>query len=320
METEKIKKMETGNKKSVELNKESSKACKRLFPAWAKPPTQGELQRIIIESWQNNSNDKQVKAAGEWWLWIRNIFIENTITKEEKNNVMRSAVLASGGQRNIHLVSSRSPELLHAQVEGLGDQSLPRSRKALEKLGQIIKESDTFLPTKLTLLFADLAVDNFDEISKKCNTNNIIDENIKLLSEIAKSLGLNSCSILKMSQLKHPKGVLGSLINTDGSPRINITLDERAKRIIEITSKESVESQKRMFGWSEAISREHNINLGITMGLVGQSIKLSDSNSILIHNESFISRGMLNNIFNPKDDPLSVVCLKDLLESKAVKV
>lgn len=55
------------------------------------------------------------------------------------------------------------------------------------------------------------------------------------------------------------------------------------------------------------------------MGLVGQAVQLLRPPPILIHNEAFISRGKLNNLFTDPKEPLPVVCLKDLLETKREK-
>lgn len=154
---------------SVETNKTASALCKRLFPTWACPPTQGELQRIIIDSLQFSSSELAIKNAGEWWLWIRDLFIENAISKTEKNLIMRMAAESAAFNRPIHFVTTRSPELLHAQVEGQGDKTLPRSRKAILTLAEIVLQSKRFLPTQSTIIFADLAIDNLERITERCD-------------------------------------------------------------------------------------------------------------------------------------------------------
>jgi len=58
------------------------------------------------------------------------------------------------------------------------------------------------------------------------------------------------------------------------------------------------------------------MNLARTMALVGQAVKVMNPPAILIHNEAFISRGALNNLLNPRDNPLPVICLSSLLEKK----
>jgi hypothetical protein len=55
------------------------------------------------------------------------------------------------------------------------------------------------------------------------------------------------------------------------------------------------------------------------MGLVGSAVQLLNPPPILIHNESFISRGSLNNLFTDPKKPLPVICLRDLLEIKRLK-
>ena len=304
---------------SVERNKAASKTCKRLFPQWSKPPTQGELQRIITRAWDKCASDKNILATGNWWLWIRNLFIENTFSKREKEITMDTAIDASLGKQNIHFVTSRSPELLHAQIDGLGDQSLPRSKRALQRLFEIVSKSQTFLPTQATILFADLVIDNLSEIQKMCDIEKTICENLQKLDQTAREIGFENLNIIRLSELEHPLGKLSSLISMDGTPIIQVDLDSRAKNFIAISTRESVESQQTSFRWTQEQAISHNINLGITMGLVGQSVKSLEPKPIIIHNESFISRGQLNNIFNSPDDPVPVISLRDLLESKKGK-
>lgn len=122
-----------------------------------------------------------------------------------------------------------------------------------------------------------------------------------------------------MSQLPFLSGSLSEVLNQDGSPKFEIILDEKAKRLITIASNESFDSHQRMFGWNKEQSLVHNTNLAITMGIVGQGVQLLKPPAILIHNESFIARGALNNLFTEKDKPIPVICLRDLLERKRRK-
>lgn len=311
--------METSIKSigSVERNKAASEICKRLFPLWSKPHTQGELQRIIIEAKNFEASDKEIERAGNWWLWVRNLAIENTFEKQMKFSLMKIAVKAAVGIEAVNIVSCRSPELLHAQVSGQGDLSLPRSRKAIAKLEQIISCSSKFLPTTMTIVFADLAIDNLEEIEKHCDIDLTINKNIEILSNICQEIGIPGCKIIKMSQLQSTVGnTLADKLCRSGLPKNNIDLDCRAKTLIEIVTKESFISHQKMFGWTQKQSLEHNQNLGITMGFVGRAIFNSIPSAILIHNEAFISRGALNNLFNDPKNPLPVICLKDLLELK----
>jgi hypothetical protein len=303
----------------VERNKAASNLCSRLFPAWCKPPTQGELQNLIIKSWKLDLNDNnRITQIGNWWLWFRGLVIQNTFTKQAKNKVLDIAVSTALGSDPIHFVTARSPELLHAQVKG-GDKSLPRSRASIEKLKKIIDSSSSFLPTTATVVFADLAIDNLPEIEKVCDVNHTIEKNIELLTMICRNAGLENINILRMSSLTGPRGKLGDLIKKDGTPMVQLELDDRAKTAIGIATKESSESQERMFNWGLEQVRMHNKNLGITMGLVGEAVKRFSPSTLLIHNEAFIARGQLNNIFNPVNDMLPVICLSDLLESKIHK-
>lgn len=304
---------------SVERNKAASSVCKRLFPQWAKPPTQGELQRIINEAVQFEASEEEILQAGFWWLWARELAIENTFSKQMQISMMRSAVKAAVGISHINFVSCRSPELLHAQVSTQGDLSLPRSRKALEKLGQIVACSRNFLPTVLTIIFADLAIDNIEEIEKNCNIEQTIAENIDLVAQICQEMGLTRFQIVKMSLLHTPNGnVLGNCLSRTGIPKTVVVLDERAETLIKTAARESFASHQAMFGWTQEESLQHNHNLGITMGLVGQAIQQLPS-AVLIHNEAFIARGALNNLLTDPKDPLPVICLKDLLERKPKK-
>lgn len=303
----------------VERNRAASVICSQLFPAWCKPPTQGELQNLIIKAWKANLSDNdQIARIGNWWLWLRGNIIQNTFTKQAKNGVFDIAVSAASGTNPIHFVTARSPELLHSQVKG-GDEHLPRSRMALDKLKKIVESSSTFLPSRATIIFADLAIDNLAKIEKVCNVDQTIEKNINLLALICRGMGLENIDILRMSKVTGPRGKLGDLIKRDGTPRVQIELDSRAKNAIGIATKESSESQARMFDWGLEQVVSHNKNLGITMGLVGEAIKKLSPPAILIHNEAFIARGQLNNIFNPANDVLPVICLSDLLESKIHK-
>ena len=304
------------NRKSIEQTKAASALCKRLFPTWAKPPTQGELQKIIILSWSINGNEQEIFKAGCWWLWIRNLFIKNTITKEEKEIIKIIAVVSACKKEPINFVTARSPEFLHAQVPGNGNENLPRSLKAFKKLADIINASSEFVPTKATVIFADLAIDNLSEIEKKCAIETTINKNLSKLFDIAQQLDFQKVEIKRMSQLTSPFGTLSEAINVDGTPKQTFQFSEIALKHISTAQKESLQSHKKMFGWSEKQSFSHTKNLAVTMGLVGSSIKNTIPQAILIHNESFISRGFLNNLFNSPDDPLPVICLRDLLETK----
>lgn len=319
MERGKNKEMVNIIEGDVKRNRAASELCFQLFPAWCKPPTQGELQNLVIKSWRAGLTDNdRIRLVGNWWLWLRGLIIQNTFTKQAKNKVLDIAVSAGLGANPIHFVTARSPELLHTQVGG-GDKNLPRSRAAIEKLKKIVDSSSTFLPSIATVIFADLAIDNLSEIEKVCDVNQIIEKNLELLTIICGDVGLNNVSIFKMSNLTGSRGKLGNLVKRDGTPMVQIELDDRAKTAIGIATKESGESQQRMFDWSLEEIKKHNINLGITMGLVGEAVKEFSPSTILIHNEAFIARGQLNNIFNPANDSLPVICLSDLLESKIHK-
>lgn len=301
---------------SVERNKAASSVCKRIFPSWAKPPTQGELQRIICEAGQFDASEREIFQAGCWWLWARELAIKNTFSKQMQITMMRMAVKAAVGVAPINFVSCRSPELLHAQVSAQGDPSLPRSQKAISKLKEIVAVSQKFLPTSLTLIFADLAIDNLAEIEKRCDIERTIRENLERLAKIVQEERIKDFILLRMSKLEMPDGrTLSEVISLDGSPKIAITLNQKAEQLIKIATRESFQSHQRMFGWTEEQSFTHNRKLGITMGFVGQATKQLPS-AILIHNEAFIARGALNNLFTDPTDPLPVICLRDLLEAK----
>lgn len=303
-------------KSQVETNKAASALCLRLFPEWAKPPTMGELQWIIIDCLKNKANDEKILAAGNWWLWMRNLIIENTLTKQEKRLIMNRAVQAATKNNSIHFVTTRSPELLHAQIPNLGDPSLPRSKKAILKIAEISQLSERFLPSWVTIIFADLAITNLERIRQLCNLEETIQENLNKIREICEEISFSNVKLIRMSQLFHPEGQLKAILNEDGTPKIPVNINEKANRLIEIAGRESLTSHQSRFGWSKDEFFLHNRNLAITMGLVGQAIQLLQPPPILIHNESFISRGALNNLFTPPDNPLPVICLRDLLEEK----
>lgn len=301
----------------VRESKEAGLLCRELFPEWFKPPFLGELQRLVVEANTGGASTEQIRLAGHWWLWIRELFIENTITKPEKRRLMDIAIGASMGMCPVHFVTARSPELLHAQVEGQGDKSLPRSQKAVTRFSQICAESSQWLPTKATIIFADLAIDNLVNIVEACNPLEIITENINQLRMILSKLDFGQCALIRMSELTlGDNRQLGQIVEMNGTPKVVIELDDRAKKMVGIVLRESIESHQRMFGWTEDQSRKHNTNLAITMGLVGQAVNNMNPSGIIIHNESFIARGQLNNLFTPPDNPVPVICLKDLLETK----
>lgn len=301
---------------SVERNRAASRLCQKLFPEFAKPPTQGELQRIISEAWIFGASEREIFQAGRWWLWARNLAIENTFSKQVQILTMRAAIKSAIGICPVNFVSCRSPELLHAQASVQGDPVLPRSRKAIAKLKELITTSQRFLPTSLFIVFADLAIDNLTEIEKKCDVEETIKENLKRLTEIIRQEGIDP-NLLRMSTLKLPdRRNLGEVIQLDGTPKVAITLDRRAEELIKTATRESFQSHQRMFGWTEEQSLAHNRNLGITIGFVGKAIQSSIPSAVLIHNEAFISRGALNNLFTDPQNPLIVICLRDLLESK----
>jgi hypothetical protein len=265
MDKDKNKEMKTNISGDVERNKAASRLCKQLFPQWCKPPTQGELQKLIIKSWSiNPENDEAILHAGNWWLWARELFIENTITKKEKEIIMDIAARSSLGHCPVHFVASRSPELLHAQVKSSGDPTLPRSKTSILKLSELAKKSNEFLPTKVTIIFADLAIDNLTEISQVCDVETTIQNNIARLEEICNKADLANFTLIRMSQLVGPQGKLSDLVSLGGKPKATFKLDARAITFIDIATKESFDSHQRMFGWTHEQSQEHNTNLGIS--------------------------------------------------------
>lgn len=304
---------------AVERNKAASRVCKRLFPQWTSTPLHGDLQRIIADCKRAGAGEDVIKQSGEWWLWARTLAIQNIFSKTEKLEIINQAVAAVTHGQPIHLVSARSPELVHAQVAGQGDPSLPRSRKAIGELAKISAKSAEFLPTLTTIVFADLAIDNLDEIERACDVETVIQENLQQLGQLCKEAGLENFQILRMSELQHPQGRLDVVLDRSGRPLIPIALGQRARNLIETATRESVDSHKRMFGWTKEQSAKHNENLAITMGLVGQAIQRLVPPPIIIHNEAFIARGALNNLFTPRDNPVPVICLATLLETKRGK-
>lgn len=304
--------------KSVETTRQASRLCLRLFPQWSKPPFQGEIQNIILLGWENNLVEKNIIPAVNWWIWIRNELIENTITRETKLVLWKTALSATTNIP-INLITSRSPELLHAQI-GKGDPSLPRSTASLIKFKQLFENSSQLIPTEPVIIFADRAIDNFDKISASCDIEDKITENISRISAIANSVGLKNVRIIRLSELHHPLGSIGSLIDLSGKIKNHPPISPSSWKLIEIAHHGSSKSQMREFEWSVDRAREHNLVLAKTMGLVGQAIKHSLINPILIHNEAFIERGVLNNLFLDPKNPLPVICLKDLLANKHPKL
>lgn len=298
---------------AVKRNRGASFLCKELFPDICQHPARAELQRLVIEGWKLGASRKAVQSAGFWWLWARELMIENTVSKNERHRMINIAVQAGMGGK-IHFVSARSPELLHSQIQNQADSELPRSRKAIAKLAQLATTSSTFLPTLVTIFLADLAVDNWEAITASCNPEAILDENTTKIIALCDSFKPVKFQVLRMSQMTHPLGKLGELLEPDGTPRIEVQLSPKSQRLVDIATRESQDSHQRMFGWTEDQSKAHNTNLGITMGLVGQAVRQLNPPAILIHNESFISRGALNNLFTDPANPLPIICLKDLLE------
>lgn len=307
--------------RTVEEIKKRTRLCKQLFPQHTNHPELGELIFMANEGELIGCTTKELSTAGKWWLWARTLFIENTMTKPMRRKMQTIALRASHLNQPIHFVSTRSPELIHAQIATQGDFTLPRSRKALHELAKFIGASANFLPTIGTVLLADVAIDNLEAILKACpDLEKITRENFTALERIAEKERLSNLRIVRMSELPHPSGKrLGDLINPDGTVNMEITFSSAAERKISIASQESLESHKRMFGWSKIQSETHNRNLAKTMALVGQVVKIMDPPAILIHNEAFISRGALNNLFNDPNNPLPVICLSSLLETKAKK-
>ncbi|KKQ56970.1 MAG: hypothetical protein US75_C0001G0027 [Candidatus Woesebacteria bacterium GW2011_GWC1_38_13] len=306
--------------KSKTLNQEASSLCKKLFPNHFKPPTQGELQNIILLANANGGSENDIFKVGHWWLCIRNLFIENTITKEEQRCIMKIGVETAIHQKSVNIISARSPEFLHSQIHSQGDPTLPRSRSSIEKLGRLIHQSQQFLPTNGVLIFADLAIDNFDNIQTVCNIEETILRNIELVKNIISSFNAGQIQIIRMSKLTNPRfGQLDHIIEWGGGLKKDVDVPIQAERSISISSEESFHSHQSMFGWDKNKSFRHSRNLAITMGLVGESLKHQFPEGILIHNEAFISRGRLSNIFNDPKNPLPVICLRDLLENKKPK-
>jgi len=304
---------------NVERNKTASRVCHELFPGKGGLPVHGDLQRIIVALSEHPDFKPKAKAVGDWWLWAKDLVIDNTFPKAHRKKVLDLAIESVQIGRPIHFVSARSPELLHAQVPNQGDPTLPRSRKAIATLAEIITKSEEFLPTKLTIALADLAIDNLEKIKQVCNPEETVLENIRQIEEMCKEARIANFEVARLSALEHPSGRLKDMVDPSGAIKVPVTLSSKAIELIRVATNESSQSHKRMFGWTEEQSSEHNRNLGITMGLVGQSIKQLTPPAILIHNESFISRGALNNLFTDEKNPLPVFCLRTLLETKKAK-
>lgn len=317
-EMEKQKQPEMINK--VEEMKRDTALCKRLFPQQAQPPEMGELIFMVRRGLMTSCTEEEIRIAGSWWLWVRTLFIENTMTKREREVMRMTALNAVKNNHPIHFVSTRSPELIHAQISTQGDSHLPRSRIAIREFADIIQTSSKLLPTIGTILLADVAIDNLEAILKVCpNLEGITRKNFARLNEIINEEGITNVIIVRLSELPHPSGMnIGDLVSSDGSVNVDIEFSSWAIRKISVVSKESLKSHQRMFGWSQEQSEEHNLNLAETMALVGQAIKEMQPPAILIHNEAFISRGALNNLLNPQNNPLPVICLATLLEKKKV--
>lgn len=310
----------TGTVSEMKIN---SRICAKLFPAEKHNPiTTGELLFVTRIARLSCLSEKEISAIGNWWLWVRNLFIQNTMTKLMEKTLAGLAINAVANNQPIHFASARSPELVHAQLPNQGDHSLPRSRAALETFSNIIKESNKFIPTVGTVFLADVAIDNIEEIQKKCSClEEIIVQNIlKLKSIITEENLFPNINIIRMSTLVLPnKQLVGNLVNIDGSINIPIIFSNHAEQLIQIATKESAISHQRMFGWDENKSKSHNLNLAKTMALVGQAVKNMNPPAILIHNESFISRGALNNLLNDSKNPLPIICLNTLLEKKSLQ-
>jgi hypothetical protein len=298
---------------SVEATKASSSACKQLFPEHLKPPFQGELQNIIRFTQEAGGSLDQAQKAGNWWLWVRELFIENTMPKPAKIKMMRHAASSAVSKTPIHIVTTRSPELLHAQI-GMASPDLPRSQKTLLRVKELIAASSVFLPTTASVFLADLAIDNLDLIAQKCDIASTVQQNLQAITLISQSIGL-TVNIDLLSHLVCQFGPLADLISPSGQPIHDLPIPMHAWPHIKIVNKETIESHQRQFGWTTEQSEKHNLNLAITMGCVGNALA-HIPNAILLHNEAFISRGALNNIFNSPQDPLPVICLKDVLDRK----
>lgn len=287
--------------KSVEATKAASVLVQKLFPDLPLP-IQGELQTMTRLTWERGGQEPEVLHAGHWWLWFRNIFIENTMTRDTKRKIQIFACAAATRKQPLTIVTTRSPELAHAQI-GMADASLPRSRSALEKLKSLVDASAHHIPTSGKVLLADLAVDNAQEIAKVCDIDTIMKDNLVAIRKIADEVGLTSTF-----------GTLSELIPSDDTPPI----PPKSWGLIRTAMAESLESHLNRFGWTKEQSEDHNLMLATTMGKVGAALH-EQPGHVLLHNEAFISRGALNNIFNPPHDPLPVICLRDLLESKRTR-
>lgn len=320
--TEREQHMTTTRINKVEEMRQNTKVAKELFPRHTQHPKLGEFIFMVRQGELAGCSKEEIKIAGEWWLWARTLFIENTMTKPMKRLMEKMALATAQTGQPIHFVTARSPEWIHAQISTQGDPNLPRSKKALLEFSKIVEASSRLLPTIGTVLLADVAIDNLETILKlRPDLDQLITENQIKLESLIEELGFKRIQLARLSELQHPSGKkIGELVNADGSPKIDFPIQGKALKLIETVLKESIVSHQRMFGWTEDQSRAHNTNLGKTMGVVGQAVKGLQPPAILIHNEAFISRGALNNLFTDLNDPLPVICLKTLLERKNQKI
>lgn len=287
--------------KSVEATKAASLLVRKNFPDLSLP-IQGELQTITRLTWERGGKEDQVVLASTWWLWFRTLFIENTMQKDAKRKIQIFACEAATSGNPLTIVTTRSPELVHAQI-GMADSNMPRSKQSLKRLQELVETSNKFIPTAGKVLLADLAIDNVQKIRQVCDIDTVMDENHRQLLKIASEIGL-CCTVGRLSQI----------VSNETTP-----IPVRSWGLIKRVMSESLESHTGRFGWSKEQSETHNLELAMVMGRVGSAIH-SMPRHILLHNEAFISRGALNNLFNPPHDPLPVVCLTDLLEKRAHKI
>src|SRR3990167_1056511 len=110
---------------------------------------------------------------------MRNLFIENTMTKAAKEKMMQIGVEAAITHQPVNFVTTRSPEFLHAQI-GMADPNLPRSTKSLIKFKEIVDKSAEFIPTTSSVFLADVAIDNLDKISQTGSVELLIIKNLAM--------------------------------------------------------------------------------------------------------------------------------------------
>lgn len=289
---------------------------KELFPDIREPVEFGQLFGVVGMGARLGCRPEVIRQVGLWWLAIKDLGIENTKTNEIKHGIRKTALLATQAGLPVRFIATRSPDFIlwfteHKHAE---PRISVRSKLAIDRVSEVRKISERFLPTEATIFLADVALATADDphntLSKE-KAEILLEENFRALKEAVVSVD-DSVSVQRLGEVLHPSGrSLKEAIGLSGETCQAVGLPLSSIDAISIVVRESLDFH-RTLGWSEDEVQKRTEKLAKCMATVGQAFHGQKPRPIMLFLESFIKRSTFNNLLLDRRDPLPIICFNDL--------